>query len=118
MGGEPSDYYEFAYWRRSPATIEGIEKELTLSDPIYGTTYFYAEYVFDGYIEDDWTAIAADENDSYGYGGRKISTIEYSYRGTPYTDTIEFEIIGKNHDIVAETEGQKAKLTFRGKLSP
>ena len=121
VGGEPSDYYEFAYWRRSPSSYideEGNTIELTLSDPIKDTTYFYAEYVFDGYIEDDWTTIINDENDTYGYGGRKVSTIEYTYRGTPYTDTVEFEIIGKNQDVIANGDGERAKLTFRGKISP
>ena len=40
VGGEPSDYYEFASW--SPS----------LDEPIKTTTFFYAQYVFNGYIED------------------------------------------------------------------
>lgn len=121
IGGEPSDYYEFAYWRRSPDSMtdaDGNKIDLSFSDPIYGVTYFYAEYVFDGYIEDDWATIIADDADTYGYGGKKTATIEYTYRGTPYTDTVEFEIVGKNHDIIANSNGERAKLTFRGKISP
>ena len=120
VGGEPSDYYEFAYWRRSPSSMldeSGNPVELTLSDPIYGVTYFYAEYVFDGYIEDDWSAIIAGGADDYGYGGKKKTPIEYTYKGVSYRDEVEFEIIGKNHDTIANSDGQKAKLTFRGKIA-
>ena len=115
IGGVESDYYEFAYW--SPS----------ISEPIVGPTYFYAQYVFDGYIEDSWTDIinnVANGNvDNYGYGGKKTDTISYSYRGIEYEDTIDFEIIDKNHDNlareIAEYNGNntKAGLTFRGKLN-
>ena len=118
VGGEPSDYYEFAYWRRMPATAQGTDKDLTLSDPIYGVTYFYAEYIFDGYIEDDWSTIIASSADAYGYGGKKKTTINYTYKGVSYTDEVDFEIIGKNHDTIANSDNSKAKLTFRGKISP
>jgi hypothetical protein len=91
---------------------------LTLSDPIYGVTYFYAEYVFDGYIEDDWSTIIASSADAYGYGGKKKTTINYTYKGVSYTDEVDFEIIGKNHDTIANSDNSKAKFTFRGKISP
>ena len=119
IGGEPSNYYEFAYWRRSPASItnpDGTVTELTYSDPIIGTTYFYAEYLFDGYIEDDWSTIAANaSSDAYGYGGKKKTQISYSYRGREYSEEVEFEIIGRNQDTLEN--GATAQLTFRGVLS-
>jgi hypothetical protein len=92
--------------------------ELTLSDPIVGTTYFYAEYIFDGYIEDDWQTIINGDKDAYGLGGKKKTTINYLGLGSGallYTDEVEFEIIGKEHDTLADS-GEKAKLTMRGKL--
>ena len=119
IGGEPSNYYEFAYWRRSPSTItnpDGSTTELTYSDPIIGTTYFYAEYLFDGYIEDDWSTIVANaSSDMYGYGGKKKTQISYSYRGKEYSEEVEFEIIGRNQDALEN--GDTAPLTFRGILS-
>jgi hypothetical protein len=45
IGGEPSDYYEFAQW--SPS----------ISEPITGYTEFHAQFVFDGYIDDTWENI-------------------------------------------------------------
>ena len=115
IGGVESEYYEFAYW--SPS----------ISEPITGPTYFYAQYVFDGFIEDSWTDIiqnVADGNvDKYGYGGKKTTTISYSCRGKTYQDTIDFEIIDKNHDVLAQeiagyNNGKTtAGLTLRGKLS-
>lgn len=115
IGGVESDYYEFAYW--SPS----------ISEPIVGPTYFYAQYVFDGYIEDSWSEIAqniaAGNLDNYGYGGKKTTEITYSYKGTQYTDKIDFEIIGKNHDELNNTiagynsNNPTAGLTFRGLLS-
>jgi hypothetical protein len=119
IGGEPSNYYEFAHWRRSPSTItnlDGSTTELTYSDPIIGTTYFYAEYLFDGYIEDDWSTIIANaSSDMYGYGGKKKTQISYSYRGKEYSEEVEFEIIGRNQDALEN--GDTAPLTFRGILS-
>ena len=115
IGGEESNYYEFAYW--SPS----------ISKPIAGPTYFYAQYVFDGYIEDSWTEIAqnvaAGDTDKYGYGGKKIAEINYSYKGTKYSDTVEFEIIDKDHDVLSQmisgynNNSDRAALTFRGKIS-
>lgn len=115
IGGEESPYYEFAYW--SPS----------ISEPITGPTYFYAQYVFDGYINDSWTEIiqnVANGNvNNYGYGGKKTTNISYSCRGTKYTDTIDFEIIDKNHDPLAQAiagynnDNPNAGLTFRGMLS-
>ena len=115
IGDEESPYYEFAYW--SPS----------ISEPIVGTTFFYAQYVFDGYIKDEWGQIIENVNNGnigdYGYGGKKTTTISYSCKGVEYKDTIDFEIIGKNHDILANelpgynNDGTTAGLTFRGKLS-
>lgn len=115
IGGEESPYYEFAYW--SPS----------ISDPITGPTYFYAQYVFDGFIEDSWEEIienvATGNVNKYGYGGKKTTAISYSYKSREYEDTIDFEIIDKNHDILAEVipgynnDSQTAGLTFRGMLS-
>ena len=115
IGDEISEYYEFASW--SPS----------LSEPIVGPTKFYAEFVFDGYIEDSWTDIAtnvANGNlDNYGYGGKKVTEITYKHpqSDAQYVDTVEFEIIDKNHDVLAASipgysPGEKAGLTFRGKL--
>ena len=115
IGDEISDYYEFAYW--SPS----------ISEPIVGPTKFYAEFVFDGYIEDSWTEIASNvasgNVDKYGYGGKKVAEIAYTHpqTGAQFVDTIEFEIVDKNHDTLAEpiagyAPGDKAGLTFRGKL--
>lgn len=116
IGGEESPYYEFSHW--SPS----------LSEPIVGTTKFYAQYVFDGFITDSWLEISQNvangNTENYGYGGKKTTEITYSYKGTEYTDTIDFEIIDKNHDeLAAKIAGynggsNKAALTFRGKLSP
>lgn len=115
VGGEPSEYYEFAQW--SPS----------ISEPITGYTVFQAEFVFDGYIDDTWEEIIENVNNGnsniYGYGGRKVDEITYSYKGKSYTDTLEFEIIGKNHDILSEIDlnynlgSPTAGLTFRAMLS-
>ena len=114
VGGEVSDYYEFAKW--SP----------NISEPITGPTTFYAEFVFDGYINDSWETIAANvaagNKDAYGYGGRKVDTIEYTYRGITYKHEIEFEIIGRDHnELEVPTQSYNnnaatAGLTFRGFL--
>lgn len=117
IGGEESPYYEFAYW--SPS----------ISEPIVGPTKFYAEFVFDGYIKDSWSEIAtnvANGNlDTYGYGGKKTTEISYYHAqtGKTYTDTIDFEIIDKNHDKLAQTisgyngGSENAGLVFRGLIS-
>ena len=114
IGDEESEYYEFASW--SPS----------LSEPITGPTYFYAQFLFNGYIEDDWATIAENvatgNVNKYGYGGRKVDTITYSYKGIEYTDEIEFEIVDKNHDELAEliegynNNASTAGLTFRAIL--
>lgn len=114
IGGVPSDYYEFASW--SPS----------LDQPITKATYFYAQYVFDGYIEDDWATIAANvasgNTDFYGFGGRKKQSLTYTIYGKTYTQEAEFEIIDKDHDELAESmsgynDGKTtAGLTFRVEL--
>lgn len=115
IGGEESPYYEFAYW--SPS----------LDEPIVGPTYYYAQYVFDGEIQDDWNTIAENvyngKLDLYGYSGVKTTEITYEYKGQTFTDTVAFEIIDKNHDQLSvrdpkyNIDGEYAGLTFRGFLS-
>lgn len=115
VGGEPSDYYEFASW--SPS----------LDKPIKTTTFFYAQYIFNGYIEDSWATIAANvaagNLSDYGYGGKKKQAITYVNYGKTYTDEAEFEIIGKNHDELETTNANynnnstTAGLTFKVVLS-
>ena len=59
---------------------------------------YYAQFAFDGYIEDDWATIAeACQNgdvSKYGLGGRK--QFEFTLDGV--TSTVEVEIVGKNMD--------------------
>ena len=117
IGEEESPYYEFAYW----ALANGEP-----GNPIVGETDFYAQFVFDGYIEDDWNTIATNvvngKTDIYGYGGKKTIEFSYSYNGTQYDEIIDLEIVDKNHeDLESETPGynnntNKAGLTFRGIL--
>lgn len=106
IGGEVSDYYEFTGWSPDP------------SKPITGLTYFYAQFAFNGYIEDDWTTIITacrnGDTSKYGLGGRKRLT--YTLAGKE--STVEMEIVGKNHDNLA-TEDEaynggygKASLSF------
>lgn len=93
IDGEPSDYYEFQQWSPSPAET-----------PITTTQYFYAKFAFDGYIEDDWDTIAANcasgNTEAYGLGGRK--TLEVTIGSS--TATWEMEIVGKDHDTLADSE--------------
>lgn len=110
IGGEVSDYYEFASWSPSP------------DEPIHGAVDFKAQFLFDGYIEDSWEQIIEacrnGDTSAYGLGGRKI--IEYTYtNGKTYQ--LEMEIVGKNHDNLAETDPDynggtnKAAITFISK---
>ena len=107
LGGVPSNYYEFAYWAPN------------FDLPITGVTEFYAEFVFDGYLEDSWETIvnnvAMGNVEPYGLGGIKTSTITYVSQGVTHTDEVEFEIIGTNHDKMSN--GEPAALTFKGTLS-
>lgn len=107
LGGQPSNYFEFAYW--SP----------NFDQPITGVTSFYAEFVFDGYLEDSWETIvnniSSGSIEPYGLGGIKTSEITYTCEGVTYTDTVDFEIIGINHDKLED--GGTATLTFKGALS-
>lgn len=86
VAGEESPYYEFATWSR--------DTEL----PITGTTFIYAEFVFNGYIEDSWEQIIENIKngniDAYGLGGRKI--LEFNVGGID--EVLEMEIVGKNQD--------------------
>lgn len=88
VAGEESPYYEFAAWNRDPDL------------PITDTTYIYAEFVFDGYIEDSWEQIVANAQagniNAYGVGGRVRMDITINGR----QETVEMEIVAKNHDIL------------------
>lgn len=92
VAGEESPYYEFATWSR--------DTEL----PITGTTFIYAEFVFNGYIEDSWEQIIENIKngniDAYGLGGRKI--LEFNVGGID--EILEMEIVGKNQDELAITD--------------
>ena len=108
IGGEASPYYEFIGWDPDP------------TQPIIGDTNFYAQFSFDGYIEDSWEEIIANckagNVDKYGLGGRK--QITYTLAGIE--STVEMEIVGKNHDkLVAASDdynngASTASLSFMG----
>ena len=108
IGGEVSPYYEFIGWDPDP------------TQPILGDTNFYAQFSFNGYIEDSWEEIIANckagNIDKYGLGGRK--QITYTLAGVE--STVEMEIVGKNHDkLVAASEdynngASTASLSFMG----
>ena len=92
INGQDSDYYEFIGW--SPS----------LDVPISGPMYFYAQFAFDGYIEDSWETIAnhaaAGEINIYGLGGRK----KFTYTIDGVQSTVEAEIVDINHDILTYTD--------------
>lgn len=94
IGDEVSDYYEFVGWSPDP------------SQPITGLTYFYAQFAFNGYIEDSWEDIIAacksGDTSKYGLGGRK--TLTYTLAGVE--STVEMEIVGKNHDELATADAE------------
>lgn len=108
IGGEASPYYEFIGWDPDP------------TQPILGDTNFYAQFSFDGYIEDSWEEIIANckagNIDKYGLGGRK--QITYTLAGIE--SMVEMEIVGKNHDkLVAASDDYNngaatASLSFMG----
>ena len=108
IGGEPSPYYEFIGWDPDP------------TQPILGDTNFYAQFSFDGYIEDSWEEIITNcklgNIDKYGLGGRK--KITYTLAGIE--STVEMEIVGKNHDKLVEVSddynngASTASLSFMG----
>ena len=92
INGVESPYYTYIGWDKDPATTQIVDN-----------TRFYAQFFFDGYIEDSWQQIAeaaAKGNiEKYGLGGRKY--IEYTIGTT--TSTVEAEIVGINHDTLATT---------------
>lgn len=106
IGDEISPYYEFTGWSPNP------------DEPITGVVYYYAQFAFDGYIDDDWSTIAAaaasGDVSAYGLGGRKVMT--YSI-GTA-ENTVELEIAGRGHDKLAAIDeaynggAETASLTF------
>ena len=89
IGETASPYHEFSGWSPSPDV------------PITGITYYYAQFAFDGYIDDDWATIAAaaqsGDVSAYGLGGRKVMT--YTVGGVE--NKVEMEIVGHNHDKLA-----------------
>ena len=106
INGVPSNYYEFAGW--SP----------DISEPITGSMVYTAQFVFVGYIDESWEEIVENINagniDKYGLCGRKIDTLTWTFSGKEYSQDVEFEIIGVNHDELID--GSKAALTFRAFL--
>ena len=114
INNEPSPYYEFSHW--SP----------DLTTPITGPTDYQAQFIFDGYIEDDWSTIISNvkngNSDIYGYSGRKVMELTYTNQGTTYTETLELEIVDKFHDELTTVDpsysngSSTAGLTFRGIL--
>ena len=106
IGDEVSTYYEFTGWSPNP------------DEPITGVTYYYAQFAFDGYIEDDWSTIAAaaasGDISAYSLGGRKVMT--YTVAGKE--NTVELEIAGRNHDKLETVDpgynggAETAALTF------
>lgn len=110
IGDEVSPYYEFTGWSPNPDV------------PITGITYYYAQFAFDGYIDDDWTTIAAacasGDISAYGLGGRK--TMTYTLAGSE--NTVELEIAGIHHDKLATVDegycmgSETAALTFICKI--
>ena len=93
IGGEASPYYNFIDFRTSLGEPIG---------PVTGTTDYYAQFSFTGYIEDSWEEIIANckagNISNYGLGGRK--QITYTLGGAE--SVVEMEIVGKNHDILVE----------------
>lgn len=92
IGEEISPYYEFTGWSPDP------------TEPITGPTTFYAQFAFDGYIEDSWEQIieACKNGDisKYGLGGRK--KLNFTFKGVEME--AEMEIVGKNHDILSVSD--------------
>ena len=92
IDGEASPYYEFTGWSPDP------------SEPIVGPTTFYAQFAFDGYIEDSWEEIIAacksGDISKYGLGGRK--KLNFTFKGVEME--AEMEIVGKNHDTLAVSD--------------
>ena len=90
INGQESPYYEFIGWSPNPDI------------PITGVTYYWAQFAFDGYIEDDWDLIAdnaASGNlSNYGIGGRKKFTVTVG----GVTSNMEAEIVGINMDKLNE----------------
>ena len=110
IGGEASPYYEFTGWSPDP------------SQPIIGTTRYDAQFAFDGYIEDEWETIVENCQTGnighYGLGGRKQLT--FTLAGVEAT--VEMEVVGKNHDNLAEVNSEynngasTAALTFIARI--
>lgn len=94
INGVESPYYEFTGWNPNPDV------------PITGVTYYWAQFAFDGYIEDDWDLIADNaangDLSTYGVGGRKKFNVTLS--NTTYE--LEAEIVGMNHDTLTEPSGE------------
>ena len=112
IGGQDSIYYEFTGWSPNP------------DEPITGNVWYYAQFLFDGYITDDWATIAAacasGDVSKYGLGGRK--KMSYSIDGGQNYSEVEMEIAGINHDNLVSNDPNynggtgKAALTFIAKV--
>lgn len=112
IGGQDSIYYEFTGWSPNP------------DEPITGNVWYYAQFLFDGYITDDWATIAAacasGDVSKYGLGGRK--KMSYSTDGGKSYSEVEMEIAGINHDTLVSNDPSynkgtgKAALTFIAKV--
>lgn len=106
LGVDNPEEYEFTGWGPAPENIKGDTK-------------CYALFRFTGYLEDDWSTIAANvENgtavDLYPIGARKEVSIALSDGSTI---TADVELIEYNHDNLADDSG-KATLTFFCKNLP
>lgn len=96
---KPEDY-EFSGWSPSPTNITG-------------NTSCYAQFIYTGFIQDDWDVIAANVangsyRDVYGIGGVKELTLTWDEDNT---ETIVVEIADFDHDDLADGGG-KAGITF------
>ena len=99
LGVDNPEEYVFKGWAPTPTNITG-------------DTICRALFRFTGYITDDWDVIKANvENGTatslYPIGGRK----EYTFTIDDITYTADVEIVGHNHDDLADGSG-KAALTW------
>lgn len=106
---------EFAYTGDGDAADYELTGWSPAVGPITGDVSYYANWIYTGYIEDDWDVIAANvENNTYKslyqIGSMKPLTLTYA-DGT--TETVEMEIAGFDHDNI--TGGGKAGITFIAK---
>lgn len=106
LGVKNPDLYQFIGWSPNPENITGDMD-------------CYAQYEFLGYIKDSWATIAENVANGtyhtlYEVGKLKELTLTYD---TDMTETIDVEIVGIDHDNLADGTG-KAGLTFIVKEMP